>query len=102
MNPLWEEFTLSLEELCYGDLAWPLKITVYDHNKQNKHGEIGDFETSVEELVQRVAIRGNADRERAFEITEEGEAKTRGLLVVLKADLRVESRPVDESVEQEN
>lgn len=99
LNPFWDEFTLSLEELCYGDLACPLKITVYDHNHNGKHGEVGDFETSIQELVQRVAVRGNADRERAFEITEEGEAKTRGLIVVLKADLRLESPPADESVE---
>jgi hypothetical protein len=89
LNPFWDEFTLSLEELCYGDLSWPLKITVFDHQESGKHREIGDFETSVQELAQRVSIRGNADRERAFEIAKEGKANTRGLIVVLKADLRL-------------
>lgn len=90
LNPFWDEFTLPLEELCYGDLAWPLKLTVYDHNRNGNSCEIGDFETSIQGLVWRVAIRGVADRERAFGITEECEAKTRGLNVVLKADLRLD------------
>lgn len=89
LNPFWDEFTLVLEELCYGDLEWPLKFTVFDYNANGKHHEIGDVETSVKELVSRVAIRGNADRELAFEISKEGKDKTRGLIVTLKADIRL-------------
>lgn len=89
LNPFWPQFTLSLEELCYGDLSWPLKITVFDHQETGKHREIGEFETTIKELSQRVAIRGNADRILAFEIATEGKTKTRGLMVVLKCDLRL-------------
>lgn len=41
-------------------------------------------------MKERVAVRGNADRETAFEIFSEGDNKTRGLVVVLKCDIRLE------------
>ena len=103
LNPLWDKFTVSLEELCYCDVAWPLRISVYDYNRNGKHVEIGGFETTLQELSQRVAIRGNADRERAFEISQEDRnsaAATQGLIVVLEATIALReaspaaSRPV--------
>jgi C2 domain len=101
LNPLWDKFTVSLEELCYCDVAWPTRITVYDYNRNGKHVEIGGFETTVQELSQRVAIRGNADRERAFEISREDKnaGTTQGLIVVLEAtiELKEESSPVPSS-----
>lgn len=102
LNPLWDKFTISLEELCYCDVAWPIKITVLDYNRNGKHVEIGGFETTVQELSQRVAIRGNADRERAFEISREDKnaGTTQGLMVVLEAtiQLKEESSPYRENV----
>lgn len=102
LNPFWDEFTLDLEELCYGDLAWPLKITIFDHNQVRRHLEIGHFETCLQELAGRISVRGNADRERAFEIAREGHTKTRGLIVVLKVELNVLlEREHGESVEMQ-
>jgi len=94
LNPFWDEFTLSLETICYGDLDWPLKITVYDFQQSGRHRIIGQCETTVNMLMERVAIRGNADRELAYEIYTEGKTKTRGLVVVLKADLRLEEKKI--------
>ena len=98
LNPLWDEFTLSLEELCYGDVNWPMKITVFDYNSNGVHKEIGLVETSIHEMSQRVAIRGNADREVAFELLKEdtntNTAKTRGLVVVLQADIQYQEASV--------
>ena len=91
MNPYWEEFTLSLEELCFGKLDWPLKICVYDYQRNGKHRLIGQLETSLETMQKRISVRGNADRENAFEIFAEGKTKTRGLIVVMKADVHLDS-----------
>jgi Ca2+-dependent lipid-binding protein len=90
LNPFWDDFTLSLEELCYGDLSWPIKITIFDHNDRKKHKEIGSCESTIQEMTQRISVRGNADRERAFEIMKEGKTKTRGLIVVLQAEVQLE------------
>lgn len=101
LNPLWDEFTLSLEELCYGDVNWPMKVTVYDYNRNGVHKEIGVFETTIHELSQRVAERGNADREVAFEIvkddTDNNTAKTRGFIVVLKTEIQFHESSVAQS-----
>lgn len=37
--------------------------------------------------MQHISIRGNADRERAFEIVPEQSMAPNGLLVVLKAEI---------------
>lgn len=87
LNPYWRPITIGLEELCYGKLDWPLKISVFDHNENGVHRKIGEFETTIAELQDRIAIKGNADRERAFQISKEGRFKTYGLVCVLKADL---------------
>lgn len=90
LNPYWRPATIGLEELCYGDLSWPLKIIVLDHNSNGMHRKIGEFETSVLDLQDRLAIKGNADREQAIPISKEGKFKTYGLLCVLKAFIQEE------------
>ena len=69
-----------------------MKVTVYDYNRNGVHKEIGMFETSIHEMSQRVAVRGNADREVAFEILKEDSntntAKTRGFVVVLQTEVQ--------------
>jgi hypothetical protein len=81
---------MDLEKLCYGDLDWPLKITVYDYQHARNHREIGEFETTPKILQERVAICGNADRERAFELSNEKRTKRLGLMVCLKADIQLD------------
>jgi Ca2+-dependent lipid-binding protein len=90
LNPFWDHFSFSLEELCYCDPSWPLRLTVWDHEENGKHKLIGEIETTLELLTERVAIKGNADRDRALEIVSDsksapGVKKTRGLIVVLQA-----------------
>eukprot|EP00934_Nitzschia_sp_Nitz4_P002879 Nitzschia sp. Nitz4//scaffold30_size153850//60720//61724//NITZ4_002772-RA/size153850-augustus-gene-0.57-mRNA-1//1//CDS//3329547244//2869//frame0 len=85
LNPYWQPVSLGLEEVCYGSLDWPLKISVYDHNENGIHRLIGEFETSVEDLPNHLAVKGNADREQAIGISKEGKFKTYGLVCVLKA-----------------
>jgi hypothetical protein len=87
LNPYWRATNIGLDELCYGKTDWPLKITVLDHNDNGKHRVIGEFETTIAELQERISIKGNADREQAVPLGVEGKFKTYGLLCVLKADL---------------
>lgn len=98
LNPMWEEFTLSLEELCYCDLNWPIKVTVYDYNHSGKHIEIGMFETCITEMTRRISKRGNADRDMAYELVAPSSVRTtsnesnitRGLIVILQCVLQLE------------
>jgi len=73
-------------------LDWPLKVTVYDHEGNGKHRPIGQFETTLSMMQRRISVMGNADREQAFEIFAEGINKTRGLVVVLKADIKLDDK----------
>jgi len=85
LNPYWKPIDFDLEKLCYGDLSWDLKITVFDHNDNGKHVRIGEYETTVKDLQDHIAIKGNADREQAIRIGEEEDHKIYGLLCVLQA-----------------
>ena len=87
LNPYWKDCKISLEELCYAKLDWPLKISVLDHNENGKHQVIGEFETTIQELQDRISIKGNADREQAIPLGVEGKFKTYGLLCVLRANI---------------
>ena len=83
---------MSLEELCYCDLDWPIKLSVWDFQENGAHRIIGEVETTLQLLTQTVASKGNADREKALEVIGESKSKsknlrTRGLLVVLKANV---------------
>ena len=93
LNPYWQETAIGLEELCYGDLDWPLKVTVLDYNSNGKHESIGELETSVNQLQERISIKGNADRDQAILLTRTGKLKTYGLVCVLKANILLHAIP---------
>jgi len=79
---------MGLEDLCYGDVHWPLRITIKDWQGSGKHRVIGQFETTLQALMDHVAIKGNADRDRAFEVVAEVDQITSlGLIVVVQANL---------------
>mgnify|MGYP005840601631 CR=1 FL=1 len=90
LNPYWEPFNIGLEDLCYCNLNWPLQITVFDWERNGKHRRIGEFEVTAQKMIERVTIKGNADREQAFELILDEKAKLKGLLCVLKADLKLD------------
>jgi Ca2+-dependent lipid-binding protein len=89
LNPFFEQHDMSLEELCYCDLDWPLRITILDWQANGKHRIIGMFETTVRDLRKRISVHGNADREKAYELFKENRTTKRGLVVILKADLKL-------------
>mmetsp|Transcript_13623 Transcript_13623/g.37644 ORF Transcript_13623/g.37644 Transcript_13623/m.37644 type:complete len:275 (-) Transcript_13623:103-927(-) len=90
LNPFWNPFEISLEELCDGDLDSRLQVAIYDSRKGTNR-LIGSIEGSINQLKERVGIRGNADREQAFELgleeTGRGTTTGTGLLCVLKCDI---------------
>lgn len=90
LNPLFNPHDISLEELCYCDLEWPLRITILDWEADGKHRTIGMFETTVKNLQERISVRGNADRENAFVLTKENHDTKRGLIVILKAQVNLD------------
>lgn len=88
LNPYWDSFTMSLEDLCTGDLDLPLLVMVKDHQQyRGRHRLIGQFETTVRSLMDRIAVKGNADREKAFDLQSVDNDKNQsvGLVVVLTA-----------------
>jgi hypothetical protein len=90
LNPYWRPFAIGMQELCYGDPSWPLRVTVKDFQHGGKHRVLGEFETNFASLAEHVAVRGNADRENAFELFKEDQLTSLGLVVVVKAELKQE------------
>lgn len=90
LNPFWKADFISLETLCYNDLSWPLRISIWDWQKNGKHREIGALETTLADFKSHLAVKGNADRDNALEFTNMAATKTMGLLVVLKCDIQLD------------
>ena len=87
LNPVFKEFDLSVENLCYCDEDWPLRLIVCDWQKNGKHRTLGYSETTLRDLREKVAKGGNADRTSALPISIEGASTTIGLIIVLKAEV---------------
>jgi Ca2+-dependent lipid-binding protein len=90
LNPFWKADSISLETLCYNDLTWPLRISLWDWQKNGKHREFGAVETTLADLKSHLALKGNADRDEAIELTNMGATKTMGLFVILKFDIQLD------------
>jgi len=52
LNPNWKPFCLSITSLCNADHHRALKFRVDDWNMNGSHSHIGEFTTSVAELVE--------------------------------------------------
>ena len=89
LNPMWDKVQLGLPELCFGDLEWPLKITIYDYENNGNHVFMGELRTCVKEMQQKISIRGNADRNQALRVTRmmKGRELTAGIICVLEASI---------------
>lgn len=51
-NPDWPSVKMSSKKLCNGDYDRPLKIQVFDFDNDGKHDFIGEFYTTVNEMVE--------------------------------------------------
>jgi hypothetical protein len=61
LSPLWDETTLDLETLCNGDLDRTIKIVVLAYRKSGKHKQIGEFKTTVTELLEMKVRNGSSE-----------------------------------------
>jgi len=52
LNPTWKPFNLSITSLCNADHHRALKFCVDDWNMNGSHSHIGEFTTTVAELVE--------------------------------------------------
>ena len=50
-SPIWRPFSLSVTSLCNADHHRTLKFSVDDWNQSGSHSHIGEFETSVADLL---------------------------------------------------
>ncbi len=93
LNPLWDPGTISLEQLCDGDLEKKLQVEIWDYEGTGKDRIVGRLknELNVAVLMRKKALRGNADRTNGLDIDEvlddpEINPNPAGVLIVLKAD----------------
>ena len=88
LNPVFKSFDLCVEDLCYADEDWPLRMVVYDWQKNGKHRMLGMAQTSLADLLEKKSKGGNADRSSALSLTIEGATTTIGLIVVLESIMK--------------
>jgi Ca2+-dependent lipid-binding protein len=88
LNPVFKSFELTVEDLCYADEDWPLRMVVYDWQKNGKHRVLGMAQTSLSDLLEKKSKGGNADRSSAMSVTIEGTETAIGLIVVLESNVR--------------
>lgn len=93
INPVWEPFDISFEQLCSSDETKRLRIEIWDFEENGVDRIVGRLRepTTLRELFERKSIRGNADKSVALEIVEidsDGYQTTipAGLVVVLEAE----------------
>ena len=89
LNPTWKPFSLSITSLCNADHQRSLKFSVDDWNMNGSHSHIGEFTTSVAELVE-------GGMGQKFELINEkkkkkkgGRYKNSGVLHVNKCELEL-------------
>jgi hypothetical protein len=84
LNPAWGDATVELGTLCDGDFDKPIQIVVFDYESNGKHVIMGQFETSVNGLINS-ATGGSDDMSKAIKLRYKG--KESGTIMVLKAEV---------------
>lgn len=88
VQPVWNEATLDLEAICNGDLDRAMKVVIWDHRRSGKHKHMGEFETSVQGLLNARAeggIGSNGEQETISFTVHRQENKAAGRCEVMKA-----------------
>eukprot|EP00095_Tigriopus_kingsejongensis_P003219 snap_masked-scaffold699_size109694-processed-gene-0.13 protein:Tk03219 transcript:snap_masked-scaffold699_size109694-processed-gene-0.13-mRNA-1 annotation:"PREDICTED: copine-8" len=52
LNPTWAMFKIAIRDLCNADYDKPIKLTVYDYDKSDKHEIIGSSMVTLNQLKQ--------------------------------------------------
>ena len=72
LNPVWKEITKTTEELCDGDWDRSLRITLVDFERRRKHRTLGHVETTLNQLKECIAIKGNGDLSNSLIFLKDG------------------------------
>ena len=75
-------FTVCSSDSLINFFSMYIRISVL-----RKHQLIGEFETNIPDMRNRLSIKGNADRDRAIGLSQEYSQTVFGLLCILKADV---------------
>lgn len=87
LEPAWDTAVIELSKLCGGDLNLPIRINVYDYEKDGKHVLMGVFETSVNGLI-KASNNGNTnDTSKAFTMAAKVGGKETGKMIVVQAEV---------------
>jgi len=85
LNPRWQPFAISLTKLCNGDVKRPLLIKCFDYDKNSAPDFIGEFQSSLAEIVE--------SKEKRFVLRKpnhpkpEKRQKPHGTIIFNKAEL---------------
>ena len=80
LSPTFKAVKLQVQKICNGDYLRPIKIELWDWDKDGKHDTLGHVETSLSQLIEGVG-------KPAGRIPVQYKSKTHGTLCVAKADL---------------
>jgi hypothetical protein len=78
LNPTWQAAEMSVQSLCNGDHARPLRIVVYDHDSDGSHDYMCEMETSLGAILEKQGT--------ALTLKDVKKGKNRGSLVVKSAE----------------
>jgi len=87
LNPNWAQFTLSVASLCNADHQRTLKFSVDDWNMNGSHSHIGEFTTTVAELVEC----GRASTKKEFALVSQKKKAKKGIKYKNSGTIRVNS-----------
>lgn len=61
LHPVWNDSTMDLEAVCNGDLDRAMKIILWDHRRSGRHKHMGEFETTVNGLLNAKELDTNGE-----------------------------------------
>ena len=82
LKPIWNEAQLDIEAICNGDINRAMKIVLWDHRRSGKHKHIGEFETTIQGLLNAKEKDANGE---VFGFTVRKHKEIVGDYVVMKA-----------------
>ena len=85
LQPIWNESTLDLEAICNGDLNRAMKIVIWDHRRSGKHKHMGEFETTVQGLLNAREPVPQGSDVISFTVSKQDNGKPIGRCEVMKA-----------------
>ncbi|XP_057303444.1 copine-3-like [Hydractinia symbiolongicarpus] len=57
LNPKWKPFSISLQKLCGNNYDLKLKVACFDHDDDGSHDLIGEFYTTVTEMLKAETLK---------------------------------------------